>query len=340
MKKNVKYSIIIPVRKINNYLKENISHLKNLSFKEFEVLIITDKQEKFEFNDNRFRIIPSNTSNPAVKRNLGASMANGEILVFLDDDAYPSADWLTQADKIFDNPRIYALGGPAVTPLDAGFPEKMSGRVLESWLSGADTTYRYVPSSKREINDYPSVNLFVRKKSFDRVGGFIINYWPGEDTKLCLDLIKLHNKPFLYHPLPVVFHHRRSLFLPFLKQISRYGRHRGQFARIFPQNSRLPKFFVPSLFVLGFVVGPAAAAVSEFLAKMYLYVIILYIFLLGVESTKAFLKEKDLRTFLYLPAGIFLTHIVYGVNFIVGLIKKPRLEYRSVDKKTGSYLGG
>ena len=336
----VKYSIIIPVRQINDFLEENIKHLKRLSYKEFEVIIVTDEMEEYPFGDARFRIVTSKTPGPAEKRNVGARNAKGGILAFLDDDAYPTSDWLTQADKVFDNPQVYALGGPAVTPLDARFLEKMSGRVMESYLASGNTTFRHIPSKEREINDYPSVNLLVRKDSFLKVDGFLADFWPGEDTKLCLDLINLHKKNFLYSPMPVVFHHRRDLFIPHLKQISRYGQHRGQFAKIFPQTSRLPEYFAPSLFILGLFAGPAAIKLFPFLAPIYFFVLGLYALLIVVESLRAFVKEKDLRAIFYVGAGIFLTHIIYGINFIIGLLKKPKLEYRSVDEKTGQYLGG
>src|SRR3972149_1489164 len=129
-----KFSIIIPVRKINEFLKENISHLKQLTYQNFEVIIITDEGEKYDFQDPRFILIHSGPIGPGEKRNLGAAKANGEVLSFLDDDAYPEIDWLDRAAEIFADSEVYALGGPAITPKDAGLSEKMSGRVLESWM--------------------------------------------------------------------------------------------------------------------------------------------------------------------------------------------------------------
>ena len=52
------------------------------------------------------------------------------------------------------------------------------------------------------VSDYPTVNLFVRKKIFLKVGGFVEDFWPGEDTKFCLDLVKLYGNCILllqYH---------------------------------------------------------------------------------------------------------------------------------------------
>jgi len=335
-----KFSIVIPVRKINAFLQENISHLKELKYKNFEVIIITDEEEKYDFQDPRFILVYSGPIGPGEKRNVGASKATGEILAFLDDDAYPEKDWLDKAAGVFENTEIYALGGPAMTPKNAGFLEKMSGRVLESWMASAGTVYRHTPGKSMEIADYPTVNLFVRKKIFDGVGGFPVEFWPGEDTKLCLDLVKSQGRKFTYDPSPIVYHHRRNLFIPHLKQISRYGRHRGQFARIFPETSRLPSYFAPSAFIIGLVSGPLLSLLFPPLWKLYLGGAFLYLALLLSEGLRIFLKDKDLKGAVYVTVGIFLTHVVYGSNFIIGIMKKPALKLRGVDKTTGNYLGG
>jgi len=336
----IKFSIIIPVRKINEFLKENISYLKKLSYKNFEVVIVTDEQEYYQFEDERFILVPSGPIGPGEKRNLGASKAMGDVLAFLDDDAYPREDWLDRAAELFSDLEIYAVGGPAMTPIDAKFLEKMSGRVLESPMASAGTVYRHIPGKSMEIDDYPTVNLFVRKVDFDRVGGFSKEFWPGEDTKLCLDLVKYKGKKFIYDPSLVVYHHRRDLFIPHLKQISRYGRHRGQFARLFPETSRLPAYFVPSLFVLGLFLGPIVCSLKPSLWQYYLSVLLFYLALLIREGYKVYKKDRSMMAAFYVMVGIFLTHLVYGVNFIVGILKRPKLKLRGVDKSTGNYLGG
>ncbi len=338
----MKFSIIIPARKISDYLKENIYHLKKLEYQNFEVLIVTDTQENFDFSgDERFILLNSNNNgNPSLKRNIAASKATGEILAFLDDDAYPRSDWLNEAAKIFSDPKIYALGGPAVTPLDAGLLEKASGYILQSKLASGNTTYRHIPQEPRDIDDYPSVNLFVKKSSFDAVGGFGLEFWPGEDTKLCLDLIKYHGQKFKYDPKPLVYHHRRSTLKAHLKQVSRYGQHRGLYARVFPENSRIPAYFIPSFFVIGFIFGPLTKLFSMALYKIYLGVMAIYIFMLIYKAFVVYLKEKNTLLSLYVLAGTFMTHLVYGANFMIGFIKRPKLKLKAVDTKSGNYSEG
>jgi len=337
---NHKFSIIIPVRTINDFIRENVAHLKKLDYPNFEVFIVTDEKEQYNFEDDRFFLIDSGKVGPGEKRNLGAQKATGNILAFLDDDAYPAPNWLTEASIIFKDPQVYALGGPAVTPPNAKFLEKCSGRVLESYLTSAGTRYRHTPMPPKQIADYPSVNLFVRKEAFNKVGGYSIEFWPGEDTKLCLDLVKTYGKSFLYNPKPIVYHHRRNVFIPHLKQISRYGKHRGQFARIFPETSRLPSYFVPSAFILGLTFGPLVCTLFKPLWYLYLVTLIAYLTLIISEVIKTVQRDRSLKTGLYVGLGIFLTHFVYGISFVKGILIRPKLKLRSVDSKSGNYVGG
>lgn len=351
------FSIIIPVRGINAFLRENISHLRQLDYSNLEVIIVVDEFENYDFEgDTRFKLLISGKVGPGEKRNIGAFASTGDVLAFLDDDAYPDSKWLTYAAQLFENPAVFALGAPAVTPLDAGFQEKLSGYVLSSFMASAGTVYRHIPQPARQIDDYPSVNLFVRRESFLKVGGFTTEFWPGEDTKLCLDLIKLHKTKFLYDPRPIVYHHRRNFFAhavwngslskflfaacPHLKQVSRYGQHRGQFARIFPETSFRLSYLIPSLFVVGLVLGGLVVLIYQPLKVLYLGSILIYASLLGVEGLRILAKEKTFNYFFLLPLGIFLTHLVYGINFILGFFRKPALKLKNYDSKSGNYVEG
>lgn len=339
----VKFSIIIPVRKINDYVKESITRIKKLDYPEFEVLIVTDEDESkdYDFGCNRIKLLTSGNVGPGEKRNLAAKKATGDILAFLDDDSYPEYGWLKNAARVFEDSDVFALGGPAATPKGAGYEERMTGYLFESFIVSGFTTYRYKPEEKRMVDDYPSVNLFVRERDFDEIGGFPIEFWPGEDTKLCLDLVEKHGRKFPYDPDVLVYHHRRDIFKPYLKQISRYGKHRGQFARIFPETSRIPMYFAPSLFVLGLSGGFFLSFVWPRLFLYYFFSLSFYFGVLFFASFKAAEKEEDVQTAHFdFIKGVFLTHIYYGINFLIGIMKKPKLKLKKYDKKTGNYTEG
>ena len=242
-----KVSIIIPTIRINDYVHESMSHILSLDYSNFEVLIFSDEKDKVH-SWPKTRIIASGRVGPAQKRDLALKYAKGKILAFLDDDAYPMNDWLKKMVPLFRDGRVAGVGGPAITPMSDGVLQKVSGSIFESYLGGNFTRNRYLPIDKlSEILDWPTVNLLVWRDSFAEVGGFNCAYWPGEDTKLCLDFLNAGYK-LLYNPQGIVFHHRRSDLLKHFKQIGNYALHRGYFAKIYPKTSRKLGYFVPTLF--------------------------------------------------------------------------------------------
>ena len=166
---NKTISIIIPVKRINDYLrKETIPALLAQSYKNFEIIILPDKKSKEKFP--KTRVIPTwPKTGPADKRDLGAKKAKGEILAFLDDDSYPRKNWLKNTINIFEKggEEVAGVCGPQLTPPSDNLRQKASGWVWATWLgSGGAGTYRCAVAGQREVDDFPTVNLLVKKKDF------------------------------------------------------------------------------------------------------------------------------------------------------------------------------
>lgn len=320
--KKIFVSVIIPVKKVNDYLRrETVPALLKQTFKNFEIIILPDRLSKEKFE--KTKIIPTwPKTGPADKRDLGAEKAKGEILAFLDDDAYPDKKWLENALEVFRKEKERAgVCGPGLTPPQDNLRQKASGYVWSSWLgSGGAGTYRCQAYPQREIDDYPTFNLLVRKEDFMKIGGFDSHFWPGEDTRLCLDLTKKLGKKIIYNPKVLVFHHRRQVFGPHLKQISRYAIHRGHFARILPETSFRPGYFIPSLFVIGLVVGFFLSLTHPLFKFFYWAALFTYGLALLATAFQVWHREKNLKlAFLVIPS-IFLTHFVYGILFVKGFL--------------------
>ncbi len=322
----LKTSIIIPVKEINNYLRqETIPALLEQTEKDFEIIIVTDKPSPEVFP--KTVILPSYPkTGPADKRDLGAKKAGGEILAFLDDDSYPQKDWLEKALLNFSqNSKISGVGGPTLTPPNDNLYRKASGYVWSTWLgSGGAGTYRCAISSRRGIDDYPTVNFLVRKKDFWKVGGFDSHFWPGEDTKLCHSLIYELKKEIVYDPQVIVFHHRRPVLRAHLEQIARYAIHRGHFAKILPKTSLRLGYLLPSFFVLGLFFGLILVIIfrSFWLMAFYFLLSTFYFFLLFLTGFSIFLKEKNLKLAGLSMFSIVVTHFVYGILFIKGFFSQ------------------
>lgn len=316
---NPKFTIIIPVKAINDYVRETVPYIQSLNHSQWELIILPNELEPNEWNDARIQVVASGKVGPAKKRDMGAEIAHGDLLVFLDDDSYPEKNLLNIAENYFANDNIVALGGPAITPSHDSFWQKVSGAVFLSKFSGG-APERYVPvGNVREIQDWPSVNLMVRKADFLKIGGFNSPYWPGEDTKLCLDLIKQTNKKILYIPELIVWHHRREGLFAHLKQIGGYGLHRGYFAKKHPETSRKITYFIPS----GFLFFVIISLLFNFLPNILQMLITIGWVLYAVAIFAAFMdiiKYESIKVALVALGYTVCTHIYYGYRFIQGLL--------------------
>ena len=313
-------SIIIPVNKVNDHVVKNVTHLKQLDYPDFEVLVFySEEGGPAVKNPPEFlKLIKTELVKPGDKRDLALKYARGEVFAFIDDDAYPLPDWLRAAVGHFEDEMVGAVAGPNVTPESDTIPQKASGVILESFLGSGSISYRYRSiGSVKDVDDFPTVNLIVRRDVFETVGGFDTHYWPGEDTKFCLDLVNL-GKKIRYDPKVVVHHHRRDLFWDHFEQVGRYGRHRGFFMKAFPQTSLRAIYLAPVLFLLYILALPLLVGVTQ----LVLIPGAAYAALVLVESARGAHHYRNPSLFIYALAGFVLTHLWYGINILRGLLSR------------------
>lgn len=321
---DVTFSIIIPFKDANAYVRETVSHVLNMTRPDFELLLVPNDPMEPGWNDQRIRVLASGRVGPGSKRDMAAKVARGHILVFLDDDSYPNVDLLDVAAPYFDDPQISAIGGPALTPEGDTFWQRVSGAVFLSRFAGG-APERYVPiGSARAVDDWPSVNLMVRRVDFLAVGGFNTEYWPGEDTKFCMELIQRTGRRIMYVPELIVWHHRRGTLRDHLRQVGAYGLHRGYFARRYPETSRRLPYFLPSLFVIFLATSVLAGWLPSPLPAVITMGWLLYLIALA-RALWDFLKHERLGVCLCALWFTVLTHVVYGLRFIQGLVFTQRL---------------
>ena len=330
-------SVVIACPRSSWMLEECLAAISRQTYANYEVIVLPDeKVEKVgvgvgvgvgEGGEGKVRFIPTGKVRPAEKRNLGIREARGEIVAFIDDDAYPDAHWLEYAIKYFGDETVGAVGGPGVTPPGDPYLARIGGRVYDNLLVSGNYRYRYKAGGiRRDVDDYPSCNLFVRKALLDSFGGYRTDFWPGEDTLLCKDIVDRGSR-IVYDPWVVVNHHRRTLFGAHLRQLGRYAFHRGYFVKRYPSNSLHLSYFIPSLFVAYLLVGlplafwlanlgrietPAGAAGVLLMMPAIVYLAAVSLSTVSVNPL----------TWLLTAAGVFASHVVYGVQFLRGLCAK------------------
>jgi cellulose synthase/poly-beta-1,6-N-acetylglucosamine synthase-like glycosyltransferase len=318
-----KVSVIVPLKRLNDYVAECLRHLRLQTYTNFDVYVITDEAQTLDVDGIDVHFLASGPVPPNIKRMQAAQQSDAPIVALIDDDAYPTPQWLESAVAHFADPEVVAVGGPAVTPPHDGAGQQVSGAVYASRLVSASYVYRYLPRDQREVDDYPSCNLIVRRAPFLEHVPQCLRYWPGEDTKLCLLLTKDSGKRIVYDPAVAVFHHRRNIFWGHFKQVWNYAVHRGFFAKRYPETSLRPAYFIPSAFlvsnlaILPLLLIPAIRI--PLLAVAFFYTLLVLRSALG---SRRFHRANPAAV----AVGIYLTHVTYGLGFLLGLAR-PELDH-------------
>ncbi len=173
----LQFTVIIPVYNAVSTLSDCLESIFSNQEISYEVIVVNDAS-----TDNSMSIakkfpcliVPCDrNSGPAVARNHGASHAQGEFLAFTDADCTVPSDWLKKFYRVFlNNNNILAISGGYSKNLSKGFISQFQFRTLE---------YRqmFFPSF---IESSISSNFAVRKRIFDKVGGFP-KYFRRSDLK-------------------------------------------------------------------------------------------------------------------------------------------------------------
>ena len=327
-KNNIFFSVIIPTEKKNYFLMKNLKYLNKQTYKNFEVIIGSDKDIKLNKKIYNFKISLINFNNktyPGKKRNICAKKSLGSYLAFIDDDAYPSKYWLEESFKTIKKIQYtnFLLGGPGILPNTDSFFSKLADLSFQSFVF-LKSRLRYKSLEKfnmTQLDDWPSVNLFISKSFFKKINGFNEFVWPGEDSKLCEKALNSNAKIF-YIPKMIVYHHRRVNFIKHIKQIFRYSFMRSKFFQSNDINSKKIIYILPSLFLI-------------ILITVVSYNLILFIFLI-IFSYLIFFFENIFKTSyplivrLLTPFFIKINLLIYSIGFSCGFIL--RKEYSNLGR--------
>lgn len=195
------------------------------------------------------RSVQERTLGVANARNLALREAQGEYVVFLDDDETPEQDWLQQIEKIIDAHHPVAVGGRICAQLPDKRPGWLSDQLL-GFLGELDYGPEMLTLNK------PSTPIFTGNAAFQRqavldAGGFDANLGRrgslqsgGEDTDLYRRLVA-SGRTILWAPKAVIHHRIEPWKLRrryFLQLHFRQGRMEG--ARKRGANSRTPPLYL------------------------------------------------------------------------------------------------
>lgn len=104
-----KFSIIIPVYNVEQYLHRCVDSVLNQSFSNFEIILVDDGSsdksgkicDKYVIKDKRVKCIHQVNQGVSCARNTGLNAANGEYVVFIDsDDMWNDTEALQRINRV------------------------------------------------------------------------------------------------------------------------------------------------------------------------------------------------------------------------------------------------
>lgn len=158
-------------------------------------------------------------------RNSGVAACGGEVVAFLDDDAFAAPDWLERLGEAYRDPDVLGAGGTVRPAWDAGKPAWFPPEF--DWVVGC--THSGMPRQREAVRNLVGANMSFRRTALEEVGAFRhelgrVGTIPAgcEETDLCIRIgQRWPEGRVLYDPAAAVDH-----FVPAARGTRAYFRSR------------------------------------------------------------------------------------------------------------------
>ena len=222
-------SVIVCCYNAASTLGECLSSLVRLEYPSYEVIVVDDGSADGTHeiaNKHEMRCIRVSNGGLSKARNLGIGAARGEIVAFIDSDAYADPDWLYYIVGALEEHGASAVGGPNLSPPQDGF--------IAQCVDQAPGNPTCVLVDNEQAEHIPGCNMAFWKEAFDVVGLFDAQHRAaGDDVDVCWRLLAADRK-IVYHSSAVVWHHRRPSIHGYLRQQKGYGIAEAHLQRRYP----------------------------------------------------------------------------------------------------------
>jgi glycosyltransferase involved in cell wall biosynthesis len=200
-------------------IRDTMEGLLRLDYPHFEVIVIDDGSTDdlaSIVSEYPVRLLSTVNNGLSHARNLGMQLAKGEIVAYIDDDAYPDPHWLRYLAYAFATTGHAGIGGPNIAPDDDG--------PIATAVANSPGGPVHVLVGDDLAEHIPGCNMSFRREALLAVGGFDpVFRAAGDDVDLCWR-IQHTGRTIGFHPSAVVWHHRRNSLKAYWKQQVGYGK--------------------------------------------------------------------------------------------------------------------
>ncbi|MFL5824089.1 MAG: glycosyltransferase [Solirubrobacteraceae bacterium] len=224
-------SVVVCTHNGNGTLKRCMQGLAEMRYPDYEVIFVddgsTDPTAVLRARDFGFRLIQTENRGLSSARNTGWQAASGEIVAYLDDDAWPDPDWLSYLAAAFQDGGYGGVGGPNVPPPSDG--------PIAQCVANAPGGPIHVLLSDTEAEHIPGCNMAFRRDALAAVGGFDRQFRvAGDDVDLCWRIQDAGYR-LGFSPSALVWHHRRNSVRAYWRQQRGYGKAEALLERKWPE---------------------------------------------------------------------------------------------------------
>lgn len=223
-------SVVVCTHNGADTLGECLAHVQALRYPDYEVIVVDDgSTDRTVEVASGFDVTLISTPNRGLSsaRNTGLRAATGEVVAYLDDDAFPDRDWLTYLAATFRETSHAGVGGPNIPPSD----ENLVARCVARAPGGPV----HVLLSDTEAEHIPGCNMAFRADRLRAAGGFDPRFRvAGDDVDVCWRLTE-RGESLGFNPGAMVWHRRRSSLRAYWRQQEGYGKAEGLLERKWPE---------------------------------------------------------------------------------------------------------
>jgi GT2 family glycosyltransferase len=333
------FTIVIAVRNENKYIQRCLNGVFNQNIKRnFEVIVVDGMSTdgtyetlidlKKQYN---FTLIGNKKLNAAAGRNLGIKKSKGTYIAFIDADAIPSPDWLTNIHHIISKQKdnVAGVGGPDNLPKDSIRKSKRIGYIMTSSLARGGkfnpSTQHSLMDEERFVDHIPTCNLCLKKDILKTVGLFDEDFVKGQDLELNYRIIKAGFK-LLYSPKIKVVHYRKNHIRSFIKQIFKWSKAKVAIIKKHGINGITSHIYLWPIYTL-LILLCATLVFSIFqslplFSAIILFISLTYFSLIMYEGSNLSKKYNDIWLILYTFFLIPIVHFTYALGILSAIYKK------------------
>jgi GT2 family glycosyltransferase len=171
------------------------------------------------------QILVAEGAHPARQRNAALIQAQGEIVIFLDNDCSLDPAYWQELETALARNDVEIVGGPALLRPNAAGWEKIFHALLTHVLIVGTVSSRYRPRGLFRVatqTDLILCNLAVRRSVLEKIGPLSIDLYPNEENEW-LDRAQAMGVHAYYDPALRVYRPQRGAPLEMARTLLRYG---------------------------------------------------------------------------------------------------------------------